>query len=68
MSKPIWIDGFRRLELSREVTGEASLCSSEDVSKSWICTAGVGKMCWILDFGGYSIKNAPPIKVRGNRG
>ncbi len=24
---------------------------------------GVGKMAWILDFGGYSYSNAPPIKV-----
>lgn len=29
------------------------------------CThaAGVGKMCWLLDFTDYSLSNAPPLKV-----
>lgn len=25
--------------------------------------AGVGKMCWLLDFQGYTFSNAPPLKV-----
>lgn len=25
--------------------------------------AGVGKMCWLLDFEGYSLANAPPLRV-----
>jgi len=25
--------------------------------------AGVGKMCWLLDFTSYSLSNAPPLKV-----